>query len=93
MCTTCMQELGRIEESIASSGTGLQAVVNSKWVLGTETGFSARAVSALNHRDLSPASRGLILSCKAHCDTDMLVVLLLCTPSSWRLKTSDLTSV
>ena len=49
MCIMYMQELGNTEGATASSGTGLQAIVNSRWVLGTGTVSSTRAVSALNN--------------------------------------------
>lgn len=75
MCIMYMQELGSTEEATASSGIGLQAIVNSRRVLGTGTVSSTRAVSALNNWDPSPASRELVPRCKAGHDTDMVLVV------------------
>lgn len=53
MCIMYMQELRSTEEATASSGIGLQAIVNSRQVLGTGTVSSTRAVSTLKLRHLS----------------------------------------
>lgn len=46
----CVQEPQRPEEGILLLKLEIKAAVNSVSVLGTEPGFPARALSALNHR-------------------------------------------
>lgn len=51
-----VEDYGSCKKSLASLKLELQSVVNCpEWMLRTELGFSAKAISTHNHRVISPA--------------------------------------